>query len=295
MSDVINLYISAGKLPVSDDKKPKKTEWLYTVPQNILTRLSQYPKWNVTCDYVSMSSNISTVEGCTIGFYNNMTKSEYYYDFPPSVDTDANDIQTRIQTVCDYPEVSAICGIGSTRGKIFSFQFNSDTNKFEFGKATGTNARIPAITLHNKLFVIFSKKLATKIGFSRDQTTLTYAEIHENDIVAEDFPDFMKDLRRLYLTVDCLKPSYLNVSLYNILCDFNYPYFFNTETIRGDYGFTDSVEIDRSKYNHWVPMNGTLLPIWTIGLINENGEILTVFDRHTLQMRLRIRPAGIED
>ena len=290
MPSDFDLYLSTSKLRTRDPEKPLMTEWLYTVPQAILTKFNDHLKWVVTCDYISLASNISTVDKCTIACFNSESQKKYVSFFNPSVETSVYDFETTLKSILQSPQISEVCGALPT-AKIWSFEFNKATKRFEIGKSTSR----PPQEYVDSIYILMSKRLGEKIGFS-DKLTIQYSDIPvAGKISGTEIPDTMKYMRRLYLTGDFLERSFLNSTIHGMLTSFDFPKFFNTRSSVMDYGFFDNVEIDRSMFNHWVPIIDTNAPVWCFSLINELGEVLKVVDSHHMYIRLRFRPAPIED
>ena len=261
---------------------------LYGTTRKMCNKISQHANWLVTCDYVALSSNFSNTEKYSLGFYNDLTKDRFVHKFPPSIETSKSDLGKIISGIMQMPEVIKLTG---SQTKIWSIGFDEIKNRFQIGKSTG---RPPAGTAPH-LYIMISNSLGDKLGFATNQLVIKFSDVLDENVIAPNSPDLLKNRRRIFLLCDFVKLSFLNSSLRPILSSFNNPYFYDVKLQRGKYGFKDCVEIPRSDFNHWVKAITLHSPVWQISLADENGDALTVIDSHTLHMRLRFRLAPFDD
>ncbi len=277
----LDVYLS--NMDPYDPDRRDKTDFKYYLPQSLVNRLSEHETWLIKCDYISMSSNISTEDFCSITFYNDKSMKAYMYKFEPSIQTTPADMAALITGVMASDAVTQICGAS---GKIWSFTYNKDRALFRLGKSTSS----PPEEFRDSLYIIMSKRLIERLGFKSNKPDGGAQFDYKNLIgasarpyYAEKHPNLLKNMRRLYLSGDFVQSSIVNSMEEGIITSFDNP------SSDGDFGFHQPVEIDRSHSNHWIQLLKSRL--WRIRLTNELMENLTVLGDQDIHLKLRLKPA----
>ena len=276
-----------------DSKNSNKTDWIYYPPEHLINKLSEHENWLLKCDYISVSSNISTSDQCWMGFLNSETKEQYNYNFTPSIETSPTEIIKRITDILLSDDVTKVC---HSNARVWSFTFEQEQQRFKVGKST----TLPPLEFRDKLYMYMSPRLGERLGFKLQKPTDPYVKFaykkvsdpqNPSPYFGENYPNLLKYLHRFYLTGDFVQSSILNSSQLPVVTSFNNPYYFNAKDGRGEYGFDDPVEIDRSNTNHWITFFKSRL--WRIRLVNELMQTMTVIKDHDIHLKFRFKPAPI--
>ena len=276
-----------------DSENSNKTDWVYYLPDAMINKLNEHENWLLKCDYISLSSNISTSDNYWMGFLNSETKEQYNHDFKPSIETNKTEITKRITDILSLEKVTKVC---HSNARVWSLTFDDVQQRFKVGKST----TLPPQEFRDKLFMYMSPRLGERLGFKLLNPTDPYVRFAYKKIsdpqnpkpyIAENNPNMLKYLRRFYLVGDFVQASILNNNQLPVVTSFNNPYYFNAKDGKGEYGFDDPVEIDRSNSNHWIRFLKTRL--WRIRLVNELMETMTVVKDHDIHLKFRFRPAAI--
>ena len=261
-----------------DPKNLNKTDFKYYLPQSLVNKLSEHESWQIKCDYISMSANISTEDFCTMTFYNAKSKKAYMYKFLPSIQTAPAEMATLITSVMASDLVTQIC---DASGKIWSFTYDKDKKVFKLGKSTA----LPPEEIRDYLYIIMSKRLIERLGFKSNTSDggarFDYKSVFGpsgHSYYGEKYPNLLKYMKRLYLSGDFVQSSIVNSTEHGIITSFDNP---NSDG--------ESVEIDRSHSNHWIELLKSRL--WRIRLTNELMESLTVVGDQDIHLKLRLKPA----
>ena len=277
-------------LKPADPANPDKAEWIYYLPDSLLNKLSHHENWMIKCDFISLSSNISTTDECSLRVLNSdQPEIEFTYHFEPTTETSITDFQELISAVLAMDEIAKVCG---GKEKIWSFTFDQELARFKLGKSN----TLPPVELRDKLHLFMNKELGQKLGFKSNNGEIQFdyanlAKPNPTPYYGDVFPDVLKYFRRFYLVGDFVQPSILNDLQYGIITSFNNPYYFNPSKGRGTYGFYDSKEIDRSQNNNWIGLFQSRL--WRIRLTNELMKTLTTVNEHDIHFKFRLKPAPI--
>ena len=276
----IDVYLSNMK--AYDSARPDQTDWLYYLPDALWNKLCEHENWLIKCDFISLSSNISTSDGYALFVYNDQSKERYTHHFEPSMENSITEIKDLISNILSLDEVIKLCG---SEQKIWSFILDPETKHFKLGKSKAN----PPSELKNKLYIFMSKRLGEKLGFppntKHNDMRFDYGRL---PYIGTNFPNALKYYRRFYLVGDFVQSSILNDGQSGIITSFNNPHHFDSKP---RYGFDDPIEIDRSQTNHWVNLiKGRM---WRISLKNELMENLTVVSDHDIHLKFRLKPAPI--
>lgn len=265
-----------------DSANLNKTDWFYYLPDSLQNKLSEHEKWLIKCDYVSLSSNISTTDGCSITMHNTGTDTAYKIRLRPGIENSITEMVEVINNFLKQNEVLKLCG---TTSKIFTLSFDQETHRMKMGKSQA----VPPVELRDVLFISLNKRLGEKLGFKTkkagsDQVIFAYSRLFENrPYFGDNYPNILKYFRRFYLVGDFVRLSILNSNQYGIICSFNNPYYFDPKNGR--------VEIDRSQNDHWIDLVNK--KTWRIRLANELMETLSVVTEHDIHLKFRLKPAPI--